>query len=254
MADQQRIHPHPQDVESPPPPPPQQPPSQISPTAPLLRNTSKSDQNPTVHHPVQPFIRKKRRGVCCRCFCWTFSILLFLVIIIAAAIGILYLIFQPKLPKYTVDKLVVSELTLGTDSSLSATFNVTITAKNPNKKIGIYYEDGSHISGWYNNTKLCEGSMPKFYQGHQNTTVLNLKLTGQTEDANGLLNSVTEERQQTGNIPLVLRVKQPVRVKLGKLKLMEVKFKVKCKLLVDNLTANSQISIQSSTCDFSFSL
>jgi hypothetical protein len=179
---------------------------------------------------------------------------LFLVIIIAAAIGILYLIFQPKLPKYTVDKLVVSELTLGTDSSLSATFNVTITAKNPNKKIGIYYEDGSHISGWYNNTKLCEGSMPKFYQGHQNTTVLNLKLTGQTEDANGLLNSVTEERQQTGNIPLVLRVKQPVRVKLGKLKLMEVKFKVKCKLLVDNLTANSQISIQSSTCDFSFSL
>uniref|UniRef100_A0A6N2MP31 Late embryogenesis abundant protein LEA-2 subgroup domain-containing protein n=1 Tax=Salix viminalis TaxID=40686 RepID=A0A6N2MP31_SALVM len=42
------------------------------------------------------------------------------------------------------------------NSSLSATFNVTITAKNPNKKVGVYYEGGSHISVWYTGTNLCQ--------------------------------------------------------------------------------------------------
>ncbi|KAM7267715.1 hypothetical protein ACFE04_009881 [Oxalis oulophora] len=267
MADQQRIHPI-HDVESPPSPPP--PSSQVSPTAPLLHNSSKSDQNNNVqqqYQPLQPLQHstppvwvqppkpKRRHNICCRCFCWTFSILLTLIIIIAAIIGILYLVFQPKLPKYTVDKLSVTKFEQQSDNStLYAEFNVTITAKNPNKKIGIYYQDGSHISGWYNNTKLCEGSMPIFYQGHKNTTVLNLALKGQTEDSNGLINSVFQQQQLTGNIPLNLKVKQPVRIKLGGLKLMEVKFKVKCKLTVDNLTANDQISIQSSSCHFSFSL
>ncbi|XP_071724506.1 NDR1/HIN1-like protein 6 [Rutidosis leptorrhynchoides] len=262
MADQQRIHPN-HDVESPPPQhQPIPPPSQTSPSAPLLRGASKSDQNDAVDRPIQQTLpvvirpkRKRRHSLCCRCFCWKFSILLALIIVIAAVIGILYLVFQPKLPKYTVDKLSVSEFDLRNDSSLFAVFNVTITAENPNKKIGIYYEDGSHISGWYNDTKLCQGSLPKFYQGHENTTVLNIPLTGEiTEDATGLLSSLVQTEQQTGSIPLNLKVKQPVRVKLGALKLMEVKFNVKCKLTVDDLSASNPITIQSSDCDFSFSL
>ncbi|ONI20208.1 hypothetical protein PRUPE_2G003300 [Prunus persica] len=80
------------------------------------------------------------------------------------------------------------------DQSLSATFDVSITARNPNKKIGIYYEGGSRLNVWYTGTKLCEGGLPKFYQGHRNTTQLVVQLIGQNPDASGLLSTLQQQQ------------------------------------------------------------
>lgn len=145
-------------------------------------------------------------------------------------------------------------LTTG-NNDLSATFNVEITAVNPNDKIGIYYEGGSYVEALYEETKLCEGSLPRFYQGHRNTTSLDVSLSGQTQDASGLMTRLSQQQQDTGNVPLNLRVKQPVRVKLGKLKLFKVNFRVRCRLLVNALSAaDDDIGIQSSSCNFRLSL
>ncbi|XP_059623308.1 NDR1/HIN1-like protein 6 [Cornus florida] len=250
MADQQRIHPV-QDPEAP-----------QNPTAPLVpRDSSRSDKGmPVEQYP--PFQRTipvhyakppKNRNCFRKCLCWTIFLLILQIIIIALLAGIIFLIFRPKLPKYSIDSLRITQFTLNTDNSLYATFNVNITARNPNKKIGIYYEGGSNIGVWYTGTKLCEGSLPKFYQGHRNTTVLDVALTGQTQNANNLLSSL-QAQQQTGSIPLNLRVKVPVRIKLGKLKLPKVKFVVRCRVVVDSLTADNVISIKSSSCKFRFRL
>ncbi|KAB2065915.1 hypothetical protein ES319_A09G123700v1 [Gossypium barbadense] len=224
MADQQRIHPVP-DVEAPP---------QTSPTVPLVpQGTSKSDDQsyPPFHRTYPPMNSKppKKRSRCCKCLCWTLSLLLLFILILGITVGILFLVFRPKLPKYSIDR-------------------------NPNERIGIYYEGGSHLSAWYTETKLCQGSMPKFYQGHRNTTVLVLPLSGQIQNGTGLIMAVQEQQQRTGNIPLRLRVSQPVRVKLGKLKLMKVKFSVRCGLVVDALSANNTVTIQSSSCKFRLNL
>ena len=44
----------------------------------------------------------------------------------------------------------------------------------------------------------------------------------------GLVNRIQEQLQQTNNVPLNLKVNKPVRVKLGKLKLLKVKLRVSC--------------------------
>ena len=44
----------------------------------------------------------------------------------------------------------------------------------------------------------------------------------------GLVNRIQEQMQQTNNVPLNLKVNKPVRVKLGKLKLLKVKLRVSC--------------------------
>lgn len=261
MADQQKIHPVQEDIEA-----------QHNPTAPLVsRDTSKSDRGDpaaavTTADAASPFQRtipvmhskppnKRKRNCFCKCMCWSFCLLLILIIAIAATVGILWLAFKPKLPKFSVDRMQISDFTLSNNASLAATFNVTITARNPNEKIGIYYEGGSRISVYYTDTKLCEGSLPKFYQGHENTTVLNIPLTGETENATALANTLQEEQQRTGNVPLNLRVKQPVRIKLGKLKLMKVNFRVRCRIVVNSLNpTDNSIRIQNSSCKFRFRL
>ncbi|KAL2499109.1 NDR1/HIN1-like 25 [Abeliophyllum distichum] len=252
MADHQRIHP----VQDPEAAAPQ------APTAPLVpRGSSRSDKGdpPESYPPFRrtiPYAPSKpppRRSCCRKCLCWTISLLILQILILGILAAIIYFVFQPKIPKYSVDAMSITQFNLGNDNSLSATFNVNITARNPNKKIGIYYEGGSHLSVWYTGTKLCEGSLPKFYQGHRNTTLLNLTLTGKTQDANGLLQSL-QAQQQAGNIPLRLRGKVPVRIKLGKLKLMKWKFLVRCGLVVDTLSADNVIRIRESNCKFRFRL
>ncbi|KAJ0106440.1 hypothetical protein Patl1_19274 [Pistacia atlantica] len=239
MADHQKIHPM-VDVEA------------ATSRVPLVSDKG-TGIRPQAQAPPQRTIPGKSGSCFCKCFCWTISILVLLIIIIAAVIGILYLEFQPKLPKYSVDSLKISDLRLNLDLSLYAKFDVKITANNPNKKIGIYYEKGGRLSVWYTKTQLCEGSLPKFYQGHQNITKLDVELTGQNQYGNTLMNAL-QQQQQTGSIPLDLKVDAPVAIKLGRLKLRKVRILGECLLVVDSLSANNQISIKASNCKFKLKL
>ena len=220
MADHQRIHPE-ADMKAPPPPP----------TMPLVPpGSSRSEKGSPVqpqHPPLQrtiPVIHSTppKRSCFCKCVCWTIGLLVLLFLILAATAGILYLVFKPKLPNYSVDNLRISDLRLNFDMTLYARFDVKISANNPNKKIGIYYEEGGRLSVWYTNTQLCEGLLPKFYQGHQNKTVLDLSLTGQAESGSTLM-AALQEQQQTGRVPLDLKVHAPVAIKLGRLKLRKIR-------------------------------
>lgn len=252
MTENQRIHPV-VDMEA--------PAAAATTTRPLVPQGSfKSEkgnptrlQQPRVNQPFSSRPPTKKRSCCCKCICWTISLIILLLIIIAAIAGILYLVFRPKIPQYSVDNLRISDLRLNFDLSLYAKFNVRITAVNPNKKIGIYYEKGNHLSVWYKNTQLCRGSIPKFYQGHQNRTVLDVALTGQSQYGNTLMSAI-QEAAQTGRIPLDLKIEVPVSVKLGKLKLRKVRVMGDCLLIVDSLSPNSLVRIKASTCKYGLKL
>lgn len=258
MATQQKVHPA--DLEA------------ASQEAPLVsRDSVRSDKGDAAataaRPPLYPRRRrsipvshseppKKRRSRCCRCLCWTFCMLLLFLVLIAATAGILYLVFQPKAPKYSVDRLRITSFdanrsAAGDNFNIRAAFSVVVTATNPNKKIGIFYEDKSHLSVWYSGTNLCTGSLPAFYQGHRNTTVLTVALTGQTAVGLDMLTSL-QAHQQAGAVPLLFRGSVPVRVKFGSLKLWKVRFLVSCDIVVTNLTVGGNIRIQSSRCGFKF--
>lgn len=153
MSDHQKIHPV-SDPEAPP-----------HPTVPLVpRGSSRSEHgDPTKTQqpaPLDPLRKKKGSRSCwCKCICYTLLVLFLLIVIVGAIVGILYLVFKPKLPDYNIDRLQLTRFQLNQDLSLSTAFNVTITAKNPNEKIGIYYEDGSRISVLYMQTKLSNGTL-----------------------------------------------------------------------------------------------
>ncbi|KAK7269019.1 hypothetical protein RIF29_21734 [Crotalaria pallida] len=254
MADHQRQKIHPVELEAPPP--------QTTPLAPPgFSRSEKGTPMQAQHHPstllhaMPPpiFPAPKKRSCFCKCICWTITLLVLIIIILAASVGILYLIFKPKLPNYSVDTLRISDLRLNFDMSLYAKFDVKITATNPNKKIGIYYEKGGKLSVWFTNTRLCEGSLPKFYQGHQNKTVLNVSLNGQVQSGTTLM-AALQQQQQTGRVPLDLKVHAPVAIKLGRLKLRKVKVLGECQLVVDSLSSNNLISIKASNCKFRLKL
>jgi hypothetical protein len=190
----------------------------------------------------------KRRNSFCRCLCCTFCFLFVLIAIIAIAAAILYLVFQPRIPKYSVDSIQITNFSVNSDLSLNSQFDVKIRARNPNKKIGIYYLDNSYLAVSYSGKELCTGTLPAFYQGHKNTTVLGVTLAGSgIQITSDMISTLNEQRQQ-GSVPLDLRADVPVKIKLGKLKLMKIKFRVRCNLVVNRLDANADVSVSAKNC------
>ncbi|GJN01320.1 hypothetical protein PR202_ga18579 [Eleusine coracana subsp. coracana] len=113
------------------------------------------DQLPITAPPAAPHrIRNKRRGRCCRCVCWTTLIIVALVALGATA-GILYLVFRPKIPNFNVDRLTVTRFDVNaTSMTATGAFDVDVTATNPNRRIGVYY-DGGEVTASFNGTELC---------------------------------------------------------------------------------------------------
>lgn len=257
MADAQRVYPAHEDVEkSPPPSAPLAEKSSLSsekgdPAAQVLHVQVPKDQVFPARQAPRYYSRppKRRGNLCCRCLTWTFCLALLVIVAIVVAGGILYLVFQPRIPKYSVERIQITSFSVNTSTpSVSSQFSVDVTARNPNKKIGIYYLGGSYLAVFYTDTELCKGSLPAFYQGHKNTTNLDVTLTGSdVQITNSMITSLSAEQKQ-GSIPLRLKADVPVKVKLGKLKTMKITFRLRCDLVVDSLAANTNVNISAKKC------
>ncbi|XP_022755661.1 NDR1/HIN1-like protein 13 [Durio zibethinus] len=192
--------------------------------------------------------RKARRSTCRRCcFCLLISIL---VQLLAAGIvaAVVYFVFKPESPKYSVESVAINGFNLTSSSPLSPEFDVTVRAHNPNDKIGIYYEKGSSVIVYYEDINIGNGALPAFYQPTNNVTVFQMALKGSgIELTNAALTTLSDE-QNKGAVPFTLKLRAPVKIKVGSIKTWRITVKVTCKITVDNLTAASKIV--SKKCDY----
>lgn len=116
-------------------------------------------------------------------------------------------------------------------------FDVTVLAKNPNNKIGIYYEKGSSVDIYHLDVNLCKGHLPVFYQPSNNVTELNTALKG----SRIAVDETLLDEQKQGKIPFKLKSKAPVRIKVGPVTSWMITVKVSCDITVNELTASSKI-------------
>ncbi|GMH11985.1 hypothetical protein Nepgr_013826 [Nepenthes gracilis] len=198
----------------------------------------------------QLYTRRKHRHNQRRCCLCTTLVLLLLAVLVAVSACILYLIYRPKSPSYSVQSVSVEGINLtSSTTAISPDFNVTLRAENPNKKIGIYYEKGSSFKIYHNDVEFSEGSLPAFYQPPENVTLFSMILTGSNIVLSTSARQTILTEQNSGKVPLNMHVKLPVKIKLGAVKTWTVTVKVSCAVTVSGLTANSKVV--SKACDVS---
>ncbi|ESR59618.1 NDR1/HIN1-like protein 13 [Citrus sinensis] len=198
--------------------------------------------------------RKSRSTTTCCCFRFCCCSLLLLVLLLAIAAGVFYLVFRPESPNYSVDGVSIAGLNLTSPSSVvSPRFDVSVTADNPNDKIGIYYERGSSVEVSYKDVALCDGEWPQFYQPSNNVTVFKTLLKGSSIELTSSMRKDLVAAQTSGKtVPFKVNLRVPVKIKVGSVKTWTIKVKVRCDLTVDKLT--SQSKIVSKDCDYSVKL
>lgn len=90
-------------------------------------------------------------------------------VIAGTILFIVWLAFRPQLPEFRVDSLSVSDFNLS-GNFLSANWDLKFTARNPNKKMTVYYED-IQASILYGGSELLSGtSLAPFSQDTKSET------------------------------------------------------------------------------------
>lgn len=155
-----------------------------------------------------PYHNRRRRSFCCSCCLWT-TLLIFILITLAAVFGaIVYVIYRPHRPSFSVSSLQLSQFNVTSSSHLTSKFNLTIKARNPNKKITYYYNPIA-IKITSNGVNVGAGTIPAFNQGKKNTTTLR--------------STVVANSQSVDAEALNLKSKKSVALKIQ----MDTKLKVK---------------------------
>lgn len=199
--------------------------------------------------------RKNGRRPCCTCLCWFLGLLAIFIFLVAVAAGIFYLVVKPKTPKYSVNAIAISGLNLTTSSSaptVSPAFELTVKADNPNKKIGIYYQNDSSVEIYYTDVGLSNGFLPVFYQPPNNVTVFETASKGDRIALTGTVKNALAAAQKQGQVPLKLKIRAPVKLKVGSVKTWTMTVKADCVITVDKLTAEAKII--SSNCSYGLEL
>ncbi|KAI3834852.1 hypothetical protein MKW98_015965 [Papaver atlanticum] len=181
--------------------------------------------------------KNTRRNPCCCCFCWILSIIGLLILLTVIAAVAFYFIYKPKVPNYSVEKMSIKGFNfqggsyLLSDQTFSLEFGVTVRAKNPNSRIGIYYEKGSNLSVSHTGADLCSGVFPNFYQPRNNVTVFETLLKTPSLQLSEIVRNGLYEEQRKRKIPLGVDIKVPARLKVG----------VHCDVIVDKLAEDTKV-------------
>ncbi|KAK3018681.1 hypothetical protein RJ639_003112 [Escallonia herrerae] len=171
---------------------------------------------------------RRRRSCCCSCCLWTTLFILLLLLLAAIAGAVLWVLYRPHRPSFSVSSLQISQLNLTSSSQLTTKFNLTLTARNPNKKI-IFFYDPVAVSVYSDGVDLGDGSLPSFTHGKKNTTTLRttVQTTSQSVDST-TATALRSDLKNKSNLPLKIRLDTKVKVKVGGLKTKKVKVRIVC--------------------------
>ncbi|XVF25145.1 hypothetical protein REPUB_Repub13aG0188400 [Reevesia pubescens] len=177
----------------------------------------------------KPNRHRYRRSCCCSCCIWTTVAILLLILLAAIAGAIVYVLYRPHRPTFTVSSLKVSTLNVTSASKLITNINLNVTAKNPNKKV-VYIYDPITISLITNDDiDIGDGSFGSFVHDTKSSTLLKAAITSSNQelDATSAGKLKTALNSKNG-LPLKIKLDTKVKAKMGALKTPKLGIRVVC--------------------------
>ncbi|KAI3471744.1 hypothetical protein Pfo_028397 [Paulownia fortunei] len=173
----------------------------------------------------------------CTCIC---QIIFTIVIIVGIIVFVCWLIFRPNTVKIYASDASLTEFNLN-NNTLHYNLALNLTIRNPNKRIGIYY-DRIEARAFYHGERFSTVQLQPFYQGHKSTNYLNAEFRGQNMVllGNRELSNYNGDRS-SGAYDIDVKLYLRIRLKFGFVKSTRVKPKIDCDLKIP-LSSNGTAS------------
>ncbi|KAK6131607.1 hypothetical protein DH2020_034621 [Rehmannia glutinosa] len=155
--------------------------------------------------------KSKRRKVLRRC-CAGLLIFSFIVLLVFL---IIWAILQPKKPRFTLQDATIFNLNVSAPNVISTTVQVTINSRNPNSRIGIYYDKLGVYANYHNQQITYYTVIPPVYQGHKDVNVWSPFIYGNNVPVAPYNGIALSQDQSSGGIRMTIKINGRVKWKVG---------------------------------------
>ncbi|KAL9235463.1 hypothetical protein vseg_010221 [Gypsophila vaccaria] len=198
---------------------------------------------------------QRRRRRCCTCKCCFFAILWIILIILSFLIlatvtaGVFYAVYRPRPPSFSLASFRINQFNLTSPAEFNqlTQLNLSITTKNPNDKITIYYKPTNFtLVTHQSNIEIGQGYFPQFIHRGQNTTTLFTTITNDINDSSfDQLKTEFNNPKNGKSIKLKVKIESKVSIKIGNdIKTNYIGFRVICDGIKVNCGKNGNFTTE----------
>ncbi|KAI4381041.1 hypothetical protein MLD38_007158 [Melastoma candidum] len=210
----------------------------------------------TFYHPeAESGSKARKRGLLCTLLLWLTVALVVVILFAALFLAVLFLIYRPRLPAFSVSSLSIKELAVSAASaSINSRFGVTVTARNPNSKLRFEYDTPLRVSVVVGGVDVADGKFAGFVHGTKHTTVLRETIrSGGKRQVTGEEVRAVRAGVSKGVATAEVRVDGKVRALFGKLRSPAMVLQVRCKGLKAAVPGSHKSSgVGGSKCEVKF--
>ncbi|XP_019179851.1 PREDICTED: NDR1/HIN1-like protein 12 [Ipomoea nil] len=178
-----------------------------------------------------------------------------LLLSILSIITLVWLTLHPSKPHFSLTQADIYQLNLSSPRLLNSSIQLTLLSKNPNTKVGIYYDEIQVYASYKGQQITLYTSLPPFYQGHEESNLLSAYLVA----GNGLpvapsFSYEVQRDQSAGRLVLMLKVNGNLRWKVGTWVSGKYRFNVNCVAMMPfgvSMPSGPLISKQGTQCSTS---
>ncbi len=166
----------------------------------------------------------KKKKLIRRCFA---GILIF-VLVILIIILLVWAILQPKKPRFVLQDATIYAFNVSDPNLLTANIQVTISTRNPNDKIGIYYDKLDTYATYHGQQITLAVLIQPTYQGHKEVITWSPFIYGNNIPVAPYNAIALNQDQLYGAINLMIKIDGRVRWKVGTFVSKRYHLYVKC--------------------------
>ncbi|XP_041006748.1 NDR1/HIN1-like protein 13 [Juglans microcarpa x Juglans regia] len=196
--------------------------------------------------------KNNKNKVCCSSL-WIIGVILVAAILIGLALVVLYFMFSPKVPIFSIAHVLAKNNTHSSPHKHSGPrYEISMDVKNPNQFMAISYKHRGVATLSFKGKKIAKGEFPTWYQGENSSKRIKLFLQGANAAVPYEIGKTMNGKKSKALVSLALDVKVPVKVKFGAIKTWSMDTNVACKLKVSTLGVGSRILSQECHTEFKF--
>ncbi|EPS74359.1 hypothetical protein M569_00401, partial [Genlisea aurea] len=136
-------------------------------------------------------------------------------VVVLLIVLIVWAVLRPTKPQFTLQDATIFTLNVSSPNVISIVVQITVTARNPNSRIGIYYDRLDAFADYRNQQVTYYSSIPPVYQGHKDFNVWSPFLYGNNVPVAPYNGLALNEDESTGAVILAVNLNGRVRWKVG---------------------------------------
>ncbi|KAK6272364.1 hypothetical protein POUND7_009447 [Theobroma cacao] len=136
-------------------------------------------------------------------------------IVFAIVVFLVWAILHPAKPRFILQDVTIYAFNLTAPNFLTSNMQITLSSRNPNDRIGIYYQKLDMYASYRNQQITLPTLLPRTYQGHQDLTIWSPFLYGDAVPVAPFLEAGLSQDMNAGLVLLNIKVFGQLKWKVG---------------------------------------